>query len=135
MENLRREMLMLNGAEIHETLFNNLYIGLQDLKTINNSPDRFFLGDGVDLYKNNRNDIIVNDNSDIITISERGNTNSYGIRVDSPNKSFILTKEKLIIKTTDGKILDNVMHFDDLVVLYKLSKDIKDSASVIANLY
>nr|DAW36429.1 MAG TPA: hypothetical protein [Caudoviricetes sp.] len=128
-------MLMLNGAEIHETLFNNLYIGLQDLKTINNSPDRFFLGDGVDLYKNNRNDIIVNDNSDIITISERGNTNSYGIRVDSPNKSFILTKEKLIIKTTDGKILDNVMHFDDLVVLYKLSKDIKDSASVIANLY
>jgi hypothetical protein len=135
MENLRREMLMLNEAEIHETLFNNLYIGLQDLKTINNSPDRFFLGDGVNLYKNNSNNVIIDDNSDIITISERGNTSSYGIRVDSINKSFILTKEKLLIKTADGKILDNVMHFDDLVVLYKLSKDIKDSASVIANLY
>lgn len=135
MEKIRIEMLKMTGCEIHENVFNNLYIGIQDLKTINNSPDRFFLGDGVDLYKNNRNDIIVNDNSDIITISERGNTNSYGIRVDSPNKSFILTKEKLLIKTADGRILDNVMHFDDLVVLYKLSKDIKDSASVIANLY
>lgn len=134
MENLRREMLMLNGAEIHENVFNNLFIGLQDLKTINGSPDRFFLGDGVDLYKNNRNDVIINDNSDIITISERGNTNSYGIRVDSPNKSFILTKEKLLIKNTNGNILDNVMHFNDLVELYKLSKDIRDSASVIANL-
>ena len=134
MENNRLEMLKMTGNEIHENVFNNLFIGLQDLKTINGSPDRFFLGDGVDLYKNNRNDVIINDNSDIITISERGNTNSYGIRVDSPNKSFILTKEKLLIKNTNGNILDNVMHFNDLVELYKLSKDIRDSASVIANL-
>nr|DAN53258.1 MAG TPA: hypothetical protein [Bacteriophage sp.] len=134
MENNRLEMLKMTGYEIHENVFNNLFIGLQDLKTINGSPDRFFLGDGVDLYKNNRNDVIINDNSDIITISERGNTNSYGIRVDSPNKSFILTKEKLLIKNTNGNILDNVMHFNDLVELYKLSKDIRDSASVIANL-
>lgn len=134
MEKVRIEMLKMTGCEIHENVFNNLYIGLQDLKTIDGSSDRFFLGEGVDLYKDKRNDIIINDNDNIITISERGNTNSYGIRVDSPNKSFILTKEKLLIKTADGKILDNVMHFNDLVELYKLSKDVRDSASVIANL-
>lgn len=134
MEIVRLEMLKMTGYEIHENVFNNLFIGLQDLKTIDGSSDRFFLGEGVDLYKDKRNDIIINDNDNIITISERGNTNSYGIRVDSPNKSFILTKEKLLIKTADGKILDNVMHFNDLVELYKLSKDVRDSASVIANL-
>nr|DAJ68228.1 MAG TPA: hypothetical protein [Caudoviricetes sp.] len=134
MEKIRLEMLKMTGCEIHENVFNNFYIGLQDLNTIDSTSGRFFLGDGVDLYKNNRNDVIINDNSDIITISERGNMNSYGIRVDSPNKSFILTKEKLLIKTADGKILDNVMHFNDLVELYKLSKDVRDSASVIANL-
>ena len=135
MEKIRLEMLKMTSCEIHENVFNNLYIGLQDLKTINDNSTKFYLGDGVDMYKNNSNNVIIDDNSDIITISERGNTSSYGIRVDSINKSFILTKEKLLIKTADGKILDNIMHFDDLVVLYKLSKDIKDSASVIANLY